>query len=171
MKSKKLTSCSSAQDLNADEMKQVSESANQKCNKNDDSKSGTGTTGPGVTLDPEKEREIQAKACEGKKQYDKCSWTAGTATHTGVCNYSPQDKKYYCSYVSPDGIGSGTGGLSARQAACLNKEHGDYCRFFLDDHTVRSGRCAYDNTHLSAYPMICTGSYGTKEENPNIKTT
>lgn len=164
MKTQKFPSCRSAQDLNADEMKQAAETPIQASDSSNetDSKSGTGTTGPGVTLSPEAEREIQEKACEGKKQYDKCSWTAGTTTHAGVCNYSAQNKKYYCSYISPDGIGSGTGGLSARQAACLNKNHGDACRYIGDDQQIRTGTCVYDNTHWVAYPMMCTNSYGTK---------
>lgn len=67
MKTQKFPSCRSAQDLNADEMKQAAETPIQASDSSNetDSKSGTGTTGPGVTK-PEDERELQAKACEGK---------------------------------------------------------------------------------------------------------
>lgn len=68
MKTQKFPSCRSAQDLNADEMKQAAETPMQTSDSSNEtnSKSGTGTTGPGVTK-PEDERELQAKACEGKK--------------------------------------------------------------------------------------------------------
>lgn len=156
MKTQKFPSCRSAQDLNADEMKQAAETPIQASDSSNetDSKSGTGTTGPGVTK-PEDERELQAKACEGKKQYDPCSWNANGSNHTGVCNYSHGDKTYYCSNVPSTGIGSGTGGLSAREAACLNKQRGDLCSYTGDEGHVRTGHCAINSNHWTARPLYC----------------
>lgn len=157
MKTQKFPSCRSAQDLNADEMKQAAETPIQASGSSNetDSKSGTGTTGPGVTK-PEDERELQAKACEGKKQYDPCSWNANGSNHTGVCNYSHGDKTYYCSYVPSTGIGSGTGGLSAKQAACLNKNVGDFCQYRDKHDMVQSGVCVRDIMDTSAQPLHCS---------------
>ncbi|MBP3289127.1 MAG: hypothetical protein J6L79_07850 [Muribaculaceae bacterium] len=157
MKTQKFPSCRSAQDLNADEMKQAAETLIQASDSSNetDSKSGTGTTGPGVTK-PEDERELQAKACEGKKQYDPCSWNANGSNHTGVCNYSHGDKTYYCSYVPSTGIGSGTGGLSAKQAACLNKNVGDFCQYRDKHDMVQSGVCVRDIMDTSAQPLHCS---------------
>lgn len=164
MKTQKFPSCRSAQDLNADEMKQVAENANQTHNKDADSKSGTGTTGPGEPLTPEKERELQAKACEGKKQYDSCSWSAGGINHTGTCNYSHGDKTYYCSNIPTTGVGSGTGGLSARETACLNKMPGDPCDFVGDDNKIITGTCRRDHWSTSAQPLFCSQSIGSKQD-------
>lgn len=157
MKTQKFPSCRSAQDLNADEIKQAAETPIQASDSSNetDSKSGTGTTGPGVTK-PEDERELQAKACEGKKQYDPCSWNANGSNHTGVCNYSHGDKTYYCSYVPSTGIGSGTGGLSAKQAACLNKNVGDFCQYRDKHDMVQSGVCVRDIMDTSAQPLHCS---------------
>lgn len=157
MKTQKFPSCRSAQDLNADEMKRAAETPIQASDSSNDpdSKSGTGTTGPGVTK-PEDERELQAKACEGKKQYDPCSWNANGSNHTGVCNYSLGDKTYYCSYVPSTGIGSGTGGLSAKQAACLNKNVGDFCQYRDNHDMVQSGVCVRDIMDTSAQPLHCS---------------
>lgn len=157
MNPRKMTASSSAQDLNADEMKQAAETPIQASDssKETDSKSGTGTTGPGITK-PEDERELQAKACEGKKQYDPCSWNANGSNHTGVCNYSHGDTTYYCSYVPSTGIGSGTGGLSAKQAACLNKKVGDFCQYRDKNDMVQSGVCVRDIMDTSAQPLHCS---------------
>lgn len=156
MKTQKFPSCRSAQDLNADEMKQAAETPIQASDSSNetDSKSGTGTTGPGVTK-PEDERELQAKACEGKKQYDPCSWNANGSNHTGVCNYSHGDDTYYCSNVPSTGIGSGTGGLSAREVACLNKRRGDYCSYIGDGGRIGHGHCAINSNHWTSYPLYC----------------
>ena len=165
MKTQKFPSCRSAQDLNADEMKQAAETPIQASGSSNetDSKSGTGTTGPGVTK-PEDERELQAKACEGKKQKDPCSWNANGSNHTGVCNYSHGDKTYYCSNVPTTGVGSGTGGFSAKQAACLNKMPDDYCEYLDENNVLQSGRCRRDHWSLSSQPLFCSQSIGNKQD-------
>lgn len=165
MKTQKFPSCRSAQDLNADEMKQAAETPIQASDSSNDpdSKSGTGTTGPGVTK-PEDERELQAKACEGKKQNDPCSWNTNGSNHTGVCNYSHGDDTYYCSNVPTTGVGSGTGGFSAKQAACLNKMPDDYCEYLDENNVLQSGRCRRDHWSLSSQPLFCSQSIGNKQD-------
>lgn len=152
MKTQKFPSCRSAQDLNADEMKQVSENENPTHNK-DDGKSGIGGILPDIF---DNERKHQKDACKGKKQYDPCSWSYKDVHKTGICNYSHGDKTYYCSYVPSTGIGSGTGGLSAKQAACLNKNVGDFCQYRDKHDMVQSGVCVRDIMDTSAQPLHCS---------------
>lgn len=151
MKTQKFPSCRSAQDLNADEMKQVSENENPTHNK-DDEKSGIGGILPDIF---DNERKHQEDACKGKKQYDPCSWSYKDVHKTGICNYSHGDDTYYCSNVPSTGIGSGTGGLSAREAACLNKQRGDLCSYTGDEGHVRTGHCAINSNHWTARPLYC----------------
>ena len=162
MKTQKFPSCRSAQDLNADEMKQAAETPIQASGSSNetDSKSGTGTTGPGVTK-PEDERELQAKACEGKNKFDSCRWTAGNASHIGVCNESRGDNKLYCTNIPASGIGSGTGGFSPKQAACLNKAVGNPCRY-IEDGVTYSGYCIRDIFELTAQPLHCSNASGPR---------
>lgn len=159
MKSKKLTPCSSAQDLNADEMKQVSEGNvpnSDKKGKGDDSKSGTGGIIPGLPDLFDSEEKHQAAACEGKNRYDPCTWSYNGVSHSGICNYSYGDKKHYCSVVSASGVGSGTGGLPPKVAACLNKAEKELCYYIGEDGKTKMGHCLVDASHLTAQPYRCS---------------
>ncbi len=155
MKTQKFPSCRSAQDLNADEMKQVSENENPTHNK-DDEKSGTGGIIPGLPDLFDNEIKHQVAACEGKNRYDSCTWSYDGISHSGICNYSYGDKKNYCSVVSASGVGSGTGGLSAKVAACLNKVEKELCYYIGEDGKTKMGHCLRDASHLTAHPFRCS---------------
>ena len=47
-------------------------------------------------------------------------------------------KTKICAAINGSGAATGTGALSAREAACLNKSKGDYCEFYDDNGSVRS---------------------------------
>lgn len=103
----------------------------------------------------------QAKACEGKSQGDRCTFS-GTSV-SGVCAYDSVTGKLYCAEMAGSGVGSGTGALSPREEACLNKKRGDCCRFYGNSGTILDGKCAINNNHMAARPLFCSQSIGAKE--------
>ncbi|MCX4260243.1 MAG: hypothetical protein OSJ33_03105 [Muribaculaceae bacterium] len=102
----------------------------------------------------------QTKACEGKNTGDSCTFTYSGTTHTGQCADDYVRKTKICAAINGSGAATGTGALSAREAACLNKSKGDYCEFYDDNGSVSSGNCKINNNHIAARPLFCSQSIG-----------
>ena len=141
MKKKILSIKSEVQSLSPSEMKEQSATCDS-------------STEWGTDLLSNSDLTAQAKACEGKNKDDKCTFSYSGANKSGVCAYDSITKKLYCAEMGGSGIGSGTGGLSSREEACLNKKRGDYCRYYGNSGTIMEGNCLINNNHLSARPLF-----------------
>lgn len=73
--------------------------------------------------------------------------------------------------MDSSGVGSGTGALSAREAACLNKVPGDYCEFIGDKGFILHGTCKINNNFLTKHPLFCSQSIGAGKSNKKDKDT
>lgn len=69
-------------------------------------------------------------------------------------------RSLYCVKVNSSGVGSGTGGFSAREEACIGKRPGDYCEYILDNGSKYNGNCRINNNFLTPHPLFCSRSIG-----------
>lgn len=89
------------------------------------------------------ERGRQQKACEGKGFMSGCTWVgSGGITQSGTCYKEYYSKEFVC--ASNGGLqvdpASGTGGYSAKRAACLGLEPREKCSYLEKGLTYR-GQC------------------------------
>ena len=104
----------------------------------------------------------QKDACFGKQVGDGCAWNNSGASYSGTCNCDYVTKYLLCAGISTSGASSGTGALTAREAACLGKQPNDRCSFIGDGGLTLSGRCDKNIESSSCiYNRIVFGAPGT----------
>ena len=76
----------------------------------------------------------------------------------GTCQGEYVTRSLYCVNTNSSGVGSGTGGFSAREEACIGKQPDDYCEYIGDSGHLYAGRRHINHNFLTPHPLYCSRS-------------